>query len=410
MTRIKIITSSKGGAGKTALACSLMLAALKNGKRVLLVDLNVNNLDLSRIMCSSEFLLPQEGSFITTEINDDIILLSKDVDASLYMAFRKNTYQPLKARNLWQFLERLLARLKTKEAPSWFQTLEIIVDTSFNVTSLFPFSMSSQIVDRTKYQLSRKTILELQANVTETIKRMISNFHVTVEIFTIVDSLRAKSYLFPEKHSESNDEVVPLDEFNELRYYYRLEKKIVDELGQEIIYVFSPRPIIPERGIFAVVQDAVKKILGKKEKHVYYPLIDGDDFELLQQTYQKSPIQSLVFRTRNLEGYLESLNVDDVIKKFVSKPRWELFLEIEREIFQHIVTTVLHKDGRNFPRNVLIIPAFVHSMVYWSELIQSHGKIIDEKDFELTLGFFLEQVKRWYEWRVKTWEELQLLP
>ncbi len=404
MSQVKIITSSKGGAGKTALACSLMLSALKNNKRVLMIDLNVNNLDLSRILCSSSFLLPPEGTFTITELDDDILLLSKRDDASLHLIFRKQPYRVIKTRNLWHFLEHVLTMLKQAKPSQWVKELEIIIDTSFNVTSLFPFSMTSQISDREAHQQSRNIILELQSDITETIKRMISVHDISLEIFIIVDSLRAKSFLLSEK--QSNDDFIPLDEFNELRYYYRLEKKMVDELGQNIIYVFSPRPIIPEKGILTVVQETIRSFLGKKKEHVYYPLVNDEDLNAILQVHSFQTTRQTFFRVKNIEGFLASLDVDALIHEFIAKPRWEIFLEIEREIFQHLADTILHKDAKQFPQNVLIIPVFVHSMVNWSELISSHGKIIDEKDFEMTLGFFLELVKRWYDRRVVVaWNE-----
>ncbi len=399
MVKIKLITSSKGGSGKTALASALMLAALRHDKPVLLVDLNVNNLDFSRILCSSSFFIPDDGSFFVQALSDELFLLSKQEGTFPYLVIRSSIYSPIKTSNLWPFIEELVGHLKKRLPAELFQNLEVIVDTSFNVTSLFPFSMIRQQSDRTRFHQSRDLILGLQSELTTVIARMITNLDVKIEIFIIVDSLRVKSYLISEKLNVDPDSVPPMEEFNELRYYYRLERKLIDELGQQITYVFSPRPIIPEKGIVSVIQEALRELLGKKADKPYYPLMDEKDMALLNEIQSRIPSHSSLFRVKNLEGFLTSLDIDDKIQDFVQKPRWGIFLEIEREIFQHLADMLLHKSGSSFPRNVLFVPAFVYSMVNWSELILSHGKIIDEKDFELSLGYFLEMVERWYNWR-----------
>ena len=50
-----ILTSSKGGVGKTLLSLMLWVAHLKAGKRVLLVELNGMNPDLYRFTAFTEY-------------------------------------------------------------------------------------------------------------------------------------------------------------------------------------------------------------------------------------------------------------------------------------------------------------------------------------------------------------------
>ena len=121
-----ILTSSKGGVGKTLLSLMLWVSHLKAGKRVLLVELNGMNPDLYRFTAFTEYTYNQPTRAFNLDEDGEFAELplfkyqKVEMDNDYVILWPANPYDMLCGhKNFSEFVDALYQKIQNKKL-YWF--------------------------------------------------------------------------------------------------------------------------------------------------------------------------------------------------------------------------------------------------------------------------------------------------
>ncbi|MDM8564747.1 hypothetical protein QUF74_03755 [Candidatus Halobeggiatoa sp. HSG11] len=140
-----ILTSSKGGVGKTLLSLMLWVAHLKAGKKVLLVELNGMNPDLYRFTAFTEYTYNQPTRAFNLDDDREFpelpVFKCQNVEWQGYeyvILWPADPYDMLCGHeNFSKFIDALYQKIQNEKLCNGFVPESIIIDTNFHFGNIF---------------------------------------------------------------------------------------------------------------------------------------------------------------------------------------------------------------------------------------------------------------------------------
>jgi len=367
-----IVTSSKGGVGKTLLSILLWVANLKKNKKVLLVELNGMNPDLYRLLAfttkthsNMKDIKPDNFRFGNYSFQSLEVELESD---SYVIVWPTSPYDMLsKPEDFLGFLNTIYQRIIDNEFHNDFKPNTVIVDTNFHFGNIFSSNSKEYKLEIFQDQQQNfyiwflwvfKQLYSLMNIDVKTKERFDdnANFNLGKDTLTgIATILEAK---------ESNNKTFPC------------------HLGSPIIHVFNtPTLIKPCVRWHPDIAERATKVLKKifdKKKSGSVGEIKFEDFIKKFHYYFLKVIKNNEYKEKEI--YLKSKNKDD--KKLDIHA---IFLKILEEYIN---------DNEECHNNIIVIPEHEEDLLQYTDEINVADNIFkDITKREKLFGNFVKSLE-----------------
>ncbi len=369
-TTVQIITSSKGGSGKTPLALSLFNYWHKRGKRILFIDFNWNNPDITQIILflhTNTFHIEKTIEFSTEFLQERVHLVNLNND-NLYLVIRKHLHRPLGALNGWIFLYMLLQELK------FYDFDIVIVDTVHNFPTLFP---------------SYKNREQLN-NVATLIEKMLTN-GIRFEFYNIVDVFRLKVALTETEQTSAASEI------SELHLSKAIWKGLTTQISDEYLKL-KTTPNLSPLSVFYVF--SLRPFTFSSFKSTFLPLAQpGNEVaELIRTKALKEIINAPSTKAMSWDEFKDFLLHIDY-KAAIKGDSLKNLEKIDFKILDQLVFKALVEKYKRVPLeyNLIVVPFLYENLINFTEtfLCQAEPATIDDLEQELSAYFQLMEL--WFE-------------